>query len=182
VSFGPPDATFIITQIRASAYLDMHDLLGSASGRTVLALRGLYGYAQGASVIQLPPDQRFYAGGSATIRGYRFQSVGPQFADYLAKGGVAPEGGVAVDAAGLELRQRVGAHYGFALFADVGAVSQSASPFGGAYQFGIGAGPRYYTPIGAIRFDLAFPVQLPPSENGTRARGLQVYIGLGQAF
>ncbi len=179
VSFGPPDATFIITQIRASAYLDLQKLFGAAPGRTVLAVRGLYGYAQGASVIQLPPDQRFYAGGSSTIRGYRFQSVGPQFP---IGSPTEPEGGVAVDAGSVELRQRVGTHYGFGLFADGGAVSQSARPFGGQYQFGVGTGARYYTPIGAIRFDIAFPVQLPPSEQTSRARGLQVYIGLGQAF
>jgi translocation and assembly module TamA len=76
----------------------------------------------------------------------------------------------------------VGAHYGFAVFADGGAISQSASPFSGQYQFGIGTGARYYTPIGALRFDIAFPVQLPQNEVGSRARGLQVYIGLGQAF
>ncbi len=220
LSLGPPDATYVISQFRASAYLDLHNLLGTAPGRTIIAVRGLYGYAQGASVTDLPPDQRFYAGGSGTIRGYQFQSVGPQFLKFCGDGGAlspvppganvqvtsafwqfcnapkplgaqpfgsnfsvnTPVGGVAVDAASVELRQRVGRNFGFALFVDGGAVSQSASPFGGQYQFGIGAGPRYYTPIGAIRFDIAFPVQLPAIEVGSRARGLQVYIGLGQAF
>jgi len=172
ISLGPPDATFLITQLRVSAYLDMHDLFGTATGRTVVAVRGLTGYAKGANVIDLPPDQRFYAGGSGTIRGYRFQSVGPQFAVDN-----TPVGGVAVDAASLELRQRVGPHYGFAVFADGGRVGQSASPFGGGYQFGVGAGARYYTPIGAIRLDLAFPVHRSSSDDR-----LEVYIGLGQAF
>jgi translocation and assembly module TamA len=171
LSLGPPDATFIITQIRASAYLDLHSLFGTATGRTVVAVRGLSAYAKGAGVIDLPPDQRFYAGGSGTIRGFRFQSVGPQFPDNT------PVGGIAVDAASVELRQRVGPHWGFAVFADGGRVGQSASPFGGGYQFGVGSGARYYTPIGAIRLDLAFPVQRSPTDDR-----LEVYIGLGQAF
>ncbi len=223
LSLGPPDATYVISQFRASAYLDLHSLFGTAPGRTILALRGLYGYAQGASVTDLPPDQRFYAGGSGTIRGYPFQSVGPQFSKFCGAGGAAspvppgadlqvasafwqfcgatkplgaqpfgsnfsvntPVGGVAVEAASVELRQRVGRNYGFAVFLDGGAVSQFARPFGGQYQVGVGTGARYYTPIGAIRFDIAFPLQLPPvpaSESAPRARGLQVYIGLGQAF
>ena len=91
-------------------------------------------------------------------------------------------GGVAVEAASVELRQRVGSHWGFAVFADGGSINQTAHPFSGQYQFGVGTGARYYTPIGAIRFDIAFPWTLPPNEIGSRARGLQVYIGLGQAF
>jgi translocation and assembly module TamA len=174
LSLGPPDATFVITQIRASAYLDLHSLFGTAPGRTVVAVRGLSAYAQGVSVIyDLPPDQRFYAGGSGTIRGFRFQSVGLKFPDT----NHTPVGGVAVDAASLELRQRVGPHWGFAVFTDGGRVGQSASPFGGGYQFGVGAGARYYTPIGAIRLDLAFPVQRSSTDDR-----LEVYIGLGQAF
>jgi translocation and assembly module TamA len=219
-SLGPPDATYVISQFRASAYLDLHDFSWTAPGRTVIAVRGLYGYAQGANVIDLPPDQRFYAGGSGTIRGYTFQSVGVQFSKFCGNGGASspvppgaslevasafwqfcgapmpvgalpfgsnfsvntPVGGIAVEAASVELRQRVGTHYGFAVFADGGSISQSAHPFSGQYQFGVGTGARYYTPIGAIRFDIAFPWTLPPSEVGSRARGLQVYIGLGQAF
>ena len=190
ISLGPPNATFLIAQLRASAYLDLHDLFGTPAGRTVLAVRGLSGYAKGANVIDLPPDQRFYAGGSGTIRGYRFQSVGPQFSDNT------PVGGTAVDAASVELRQRVGLHYGFAVFLDGGRVSgaPTCSPTGtpccsqaittlciqpvrSQYQLGVGTGFRYYTPIGAIRLDFALPLQRLPSDDR-----FELYIGLGQAF
>jgi translocation and assembly module TamA len=182
LSLGPPDATFIITQIRASAYLDLDKLFATGAGRSVVAVRGLYGYAQGASVIDLPPDQRFYAGGSGTIRGYRFQAVGPQFAPLPGSTTPEPQGGVSVDAASVELRQRIGRNYGFAVFADGGRIGQQATPFSGAYQFGAGAGIRYYTPIGALRLDFALPLE---SRIERRARGddlFEVYIGLGQAF
>jgi translocation and assembly module TamA len=171
LSLGPPNATFFITQIRAAKYLDMHDLFGTGPGRTVLAVKGLWGYAQGANVIELPPDQRFYAGGSGTIRGYAFQSVGPQFSDGT------PVGGVAVDAFSVELRQRIGSHWGFAVFTDSGRIGDVASPLSGRYQSGFGGGPRYYTPIGPLRVDIAFPIDRQPGDGR-----LQVYIGLGQAF
>ncbi|MEJ0008978.1 MAG: BamA/TamA family outer membrane protein [Steroidobacteraceae bacterium] len=199
LSLGPPDATFVISQVRASAYLDLNHLIGTAPGRSVVAVRGLYGYAQGAAkVTSLPPDQRFYAGGSGTIRGYRFQSAGPQFSMAETPAGVPqgePQGGLAVQAASLELRQRVGRNYGFAVFADGGRVyggrtdpiavpgaPAPAPPPPNGYQFGAGVGIRYYTPIGPLRLDLAFPME---SSNERRLRNddrLEVYIGLGPAF
>jgi translocation and assembly module TamA len=187
LSLGPPNATYVITQIRASAYLDLHALSLTDPGRTVIAVRGLYGYAQGASVIDLPPDQRFYAGGSETVRGFRFQSVGPQFSDTAPPGAQqiigpdfsenTPIGGVAVDAGSIELRQRIGRSYGFAVFADAGRIGQTALPFSGRYTVGVGAGVRYYTPIGPIRLDFALP--LNRSMNDDR---FELYIGLGQSF
>jgi len=190
LSLGPPDATYIITQLRASAYLDLHDLSLTAPGRTVIAVRGLYGYAQGASVIDLPPDQRFYAGGSETVRGYRYQSVGPQFSDitHLAPDVAGPligadfseqtpVGGVAVDAVGMELRQRVGRSWGFAVFADAGRIGQTATPFSGQYAVGLGAGVRYYTPIGPLRVDFALPLHRSTTDDR-----FEIYIGLGQSF
>jgi translocation and assembly module TamA len=194
LSLGPPNATYVITQIRASAYLDLHDLSLTDPGRTVIAVHGLYGYAQGAKVTDLPPDQRFYAGGSGSVRGYPFQSIGPQFSDpqyldttpqnaqtILGPGYSinTPIGGVAVDAGSVELRQRVGRNYGFALFVDAGRVGQTALPFSGQYAVGLGTGLRYYTPIGPLRLDIAFPTHLLPPPNNAH---FELYIGLGQSF
>jgi translocation and assembly module TamA len=187
LSLGPPNATYVISQIRASAYLDLHDLSLTAPGRTVIAVRGLYGYAQGATVTDLPPDQRFYAGGSETVRGYRFESVGPQFSDTAPANAQqligssfseeTPVGGVAVDAGSVELRQRVGRNYGFAVFADAGRIGQTAMPFTGKYAVGVGAGVRYYTPIGPLRLDFALPLHRSYYDDR-----FEVYIGLGQSF
>src|SRR5262249_30303390 len=63
-SFGGSSAFFTIAQLSGSAYFDV-----SGGGRSVLAMRGLIGKAFGANVFSLPPDQRFYAGGSGTVRG-----------------------------------------------------------------------------------------------------------------
>ncbi len=56
------NATFVIIQGNASTYVDLASLGWSAPGRSILALRGLIGTAQGATLFSLPPDQRFYGG------------------------------------------------------------------------------------------------------------------------
>ena len=42
---------------------------------------------------------------------------------------------------------------------------------------GVGAGVRYYTPIGPIRFDIAVPTKRYNTDDR-----FEIYIGLGQAF
>lgn len=172
VSGAQPNAAFLITQVSVAYYLDLNLLhLNPNPKRSILALRALGGTAAGASEFSLPPDQRFYAGGSGTIRGYRYQSIGPQFVDGN------PRGGTAIAAGSVEFRQRIGANFGMAVFLDGGQVSDTLNVLAGTLRFGGGAGIRYYTPIGPIRVDLAAPL-------GRRAGddSFEVYIGLGQAF
>ena len=171
ISFGHPSAHFLISQGSIADYIDLHSLLGAEPGRSVLALRVLGGIAQGAGTFSLPPDQRFYVGGSGTVRGYRYQSVGPQFADGT------PIGGTAFNAANIELRQRIGTSFGVAVFADGGRVSESLAPFSGTFLVGVGAGARYYTPIGALRIDVAVPTSRRTGDDP-----FEIYIGIGQAF
>jgi translocation and assembly module TamA len=165
-SLGTPGATFFIVQINGSTYLDVFK-----DGRSVVALRGIVGQVSGAGVFALPPDQRFYAGGSATVRGYRYQSLGPQFADRN------PTGGTAISAGTVEMRQRILGSYGVVGFVDVGQVSSNGAPFTSNWHAGAGVGARYYTPIGPIRLDVAVPLNKLPG--GDR---LELYIGIGQAF
>ena len=157
---------YLITQLSGSAYFDL-----GHSGRSVIAVRGLLGQASGVGVFGLPPDQRLYAGGSGTVRGYRYQSIGPQFADRK------PTGGTAVSAASIEFRQRFLQHWGAATFVDLGQVSGDGKLFSAGWRAGAGAGLRYYTPIGPIRLDFAMP--LNPVRGGD---SFEVYIGIGQAF
>ncbi len=170
-SLSGKDSTFVILQGTASTYFDLHALGLARPGLSVLAFRGLVGSAQGASDFQLPPDQRFYGGGSATVRGYKYQSIGPLFPDGN------PEGGAAIDAATIELRQRLWHNIGAVVFADAGQVNTSSAPFQGKLQEGVGVGARYYTPIGPIRVDVATPVNRPPHGDS-----FELYLGLGQAF
>jgi len=174
-SFGHPSTRFFVTQGTGSLYFDLKDIgLNNDPGRSVLALRALAGLAIGASQFSLPPDQRFYAGGSGTIRGYRYQSVGPLFPNGN------PIGGTAINAGTAEFRQRFGESFGAAVFLDAGNVSQNLSPFNGQLEFGAGVGVRYYTPIGPIRLDVAVPLHRRSGYNPDDA--FEIYIGLGQAF
>jgi translocation and assembly module TamA len=170
-SLGNRDATFLILQGSASTYFDLAHIGLGRPGRTVIALRGLVGSAQGAGEFDLPPDQRFYGGGSATVRGFKYQSVGPLFADGK------PAGGTAIDAVGVELRQRLWGSFGAAVFADAAQVSLGSAPFEGTLREGVGTGLRYYTPIGPIRVDIAVPLNKPPGGDS-----FELYLGLGQAF
>jgi translocation and assembly module TamA len=134
-------------------------------------MRGLIGNTFGASEFSLPPDMRFYAGGSGTVRGYKFQSVGPQFPDGT------PIGGTEITAASVELRQRFLQNWGFTLFTDAGQVSARGTDFTEKYGVGVGAGVLYYTSIGPVRAQFAIPaVRLPNSGS------YELYIGIGQAF
>lgn len=157
---------FIIGQAAVAVYVPVEP-----AGRGVVALRGQAGSIQGASVFRVPPDQRFYAGGSGTVRGYTYQTIGPLFSDG------APEGGLAMDAVSAEFRQRVGRSFGVVPFIDAGQVNAGSRPFAGTPRVGGGVGLRYYTSIGPIRLDLAFPF--------TRVAGsgaFALYAGLGEAF
>jgi translocation and assembly module TamA len=171
LSFGSQTDTFLVLQANGSAYIDLGRYWSAVPGRSVLAFRGLIGSILGGAQFSLPPDQRFYAGGSATVRGFKYQSIGPLFPDDN------PEGGTAVDAATIEFRQRLFGDFGGAVFIDAGQVSAQETPFIGTLRVGAGLGVRYYTPIGAVRLDVAVPVNRPPG--GDR---FELYIGLGQAF
>jgi translocation and assembly module TamA len=165
-SLGTPDATFFISQLSGSTYFDL-----SGTGRSVLALRGLVGKVFGAGVFELPPDQRFYAGGSATVRGFKYQTLGPRFPDGT------PLGGTAISTGTVEFRQRLWSSFGVVGFIDAGQVSQTGVPFSSGWHAGAGIGARYYTSIGPIRLDVAVPLNKEPGGDT-----FELYIGIGQAF
>ena len=166
-ALGNRTPLFVTAQLSASAYFDL-----AGNGRSVLAMRGLVGEIFGAaSAFGLPPDQRFYAGGSATVRGFRYQSIGPQFANGH------PIGATAVAAGSVEFRQRIGDNFGAVGFVDVGQASARGAPFTSDWHAGAGVGLRYYTSIGPIRVDIAVPLNRVPHGDS-----FELYIGIGQAF
>lgn len=157
----------MVAELSGATYLDLE-----GAGRGVLALRGLAGDVLGASSsFTLPPDQRFYAGGSGTVRGYRFQSLGPQFPDGT------PIGGTQILAGTVEFRQRVLENWGFSVFSDAGEVSAAGTHAPVRYGIGVGVGLEYYTSIGPIRLEVAVPAIRHPNSGA-----FQLYVGIGQAF
>jgi translocation and assembly module TamA len=157
---------FAIAQAYAATYIAVErDAFG------VLALRGQVGSIVGASQFQVPADERFYAGGTSTVRGYTYQTVGPLFADDT------PEGGLALDAGTIEFRQHITKDIGIVPFIDAGQVNTGSGPFQGTLSVGAGLGLRYYTGIGPIRADFAIPLKRTAGSGA-----FALYIGLGEAF
>ncbi len=166
MALGSKTLLFAVMQASGSMYFDFSD-----TGRSVLAVRGLVGSIQGGNNFDLPPDQRLYAGGSGTVRGFRYQSIGPHFPDGK------PTGASSVDAISVEFRQRLWSDYGAVAFVDAGQASTSSVPFNGPVEVGAGVGARYYTSIGAIRADVAVPVTHVPNGDA-----FEIYLSIGQAF
>jgi len=133
------------------------------------ALRLTLGSIDGASIENVPADERFYAGGGGSIRGYEYQAVGPSLGD-------TPLGGDKLLEFSAELRLQPGRKLGYAVFVDGG--SASADRFDRDLRYGAGLGLRWFTGIGPLRLDVAYP--LNPDE--TQRERVQFYISLGQAF
>ncbi|WP_188078301.1 autotransporter assembly complex protein TamA [Aquicoccus porphyridii] len=156
-------------QTGGHATLDLRSYLAlGETGGTVLAGRLQLGALAGPNAQAAPPDYLFYSGGAGTVRGQPYKSL---TADY---GGVEL-GGRSFAALSGELRFPVGDRIGLAAFADAGFVGGGFFEDGG-WHAGAGLGVRYKTPVGPIRVDLAGPVA------GDTGSGVQLYIGIGQAF
>ena len=84
-------------------------------------------------------------------------------------------GGRSFAAASGELRYGVTDTIGVVAFADAGYVGAELFE-DGEWHAGAGLGLRYKTPVGPIRLDVAGPVA------GDTGDGVQIYIGIGQAF
>lgn len=138
----------------------------------LLAGRASVGGIAGAGAGAIPADERFYAGGGSSIRGYAYQSVGPMQDD-------DPLGGRSLLELSVELRAQVGASLGFVAFVDGGTAFENSVPdFDETIRWGAGAGVRYYTLVGPVRADIGVP--LDPRDGIDR--DYQLYVSIGQAF
>ena len=157
---------FVTSRLDERSYFSLTD-----DNRFVLAGYGAIGSVEGPNLDDLPADKRLYAGGSGSVRGYDYQRAGP-LDQYL-----IPVGGRSSLELGTELRYRITDTVGLVPFVDAGNVYPSNYPDNLSLFYGAGLGLRYYTLIGPLRLDLAFPLEKRPSD-----RPFQIYLSLGQAF
>ncbi|MGP3696604.1 autotransporter assembly complex protein TamA [Rhodobacter sp. NSM] len=140
----------------------------------VLAGRLQAGAVFGSELLETPREYLFYSGGGGTVRGQPYQSLGvrpdPTDPDYKI-------GGTRFAALSAEFRAPITERIGVVAFADAGYVTaESIESDRDEWHAGAGLGLRYATGFGPIRVDVAGPV------GGDTGDGVQIYVGIGQAF
>ncbi|AZL59249.1 outer membrane protein assembly factor [Tabrizicola piscis] len=160
--------------VRATVDGRVYRSLGE-QGRFVIAIRGQAGAIVGPDLLETPRDQLFFSGGGGTVRGQPYRSLGIPVTRMV--GSEFLIGGQYFLGGSIELRAKVTERIGVVGFVDAGSIGLDgflddiSDPHAGA-----GLGLRYDTGFGPIRLDVAAPV------SGTTGDGVQIYIGLGQAF
>jgi translocation and assembly module TamA len=114
---------------------------------------------------RVPLSLRYFAGGDNSVRGYDYETLGPRNADgYLIGGDRLLVGSV-------EYEHPVRRNWSVAVFADAGNAFLT-NQFDARVGAGIGA--RWFSPIGPIRVDVAWPVDAPVGDRSPR-----LHISLG---
>ena len=180
--------------VQASAYRRL-----DAGGRSILAVRAELGAANGfartairvdddgqevvETVDDLPASKRFFAGGSTTVRGFQLDRLAvPE----LLNRGNLPLGGNGLVVMNGEFRRYLtklfGRDLGGVAFLDAGNVFRRANDIDlGRLRAGAGFGIRYDSPLGPLRLDFGFKLK-PVVLNGTRERGWEYHLSIGEAF
>ncbi len=139
------ETTFLHTRITARTVRPL-------TRHSRLLFRGELGAIQAAAFSDLPPSQRFYAGGDQSVRGYGYQKLGPK----NSQGDVI--GGRYLATGSLEADYLVYKNIGLAAFFDAG---NAADDYPFELNRAIGIGLRYRSPVAMIRLDLAHPLDDP---------------------
>ena len=149
-----------------------------------LALRIKAGVISGVDdLLQVPADERFYAGGGGSVRGYAYQALGPRVLLPPKEPDGEPRlsdslGGRALSEISLEGRFRFSDTWGGVIFTDAGNAYARPNPDFSDLYWGVGLGVRYITSFAPLRFDIAFPLD----KRDDLDDDFQVYVSLGQAF
>jgi len=124
---------------------------------------------------EVPIHERFYLGGSTTVRGYTQDSVGPQGVD--SAGNSVPTGGSSMVQLNAEVRMGSTEGFGVVLFSDAGNVWVDQRIRLDDLRASYGAGIRYQTPVGPLRIDYGQKIHRRAGESPG-----EVHFNIGQAF
>ncbi len=124
--------------------------------------------------LDVPIFKRFFAGGSASMRGYSFQNLSPLNSDR------DPLGGNSMIVGNAEARLGLFNKFGTVIFFDYGNVYSESFGFSFSnLKYAAGVGLRYHTIIGPIRADLGYLLNPDDEERNDR---LRIFVSIGQAF
>jgi outer membrane protein assembly factor BamA len=166
---------FAFRRLRGAAPLTL-----VAGARFGLALGFERELSDGTIVDDVPASERFFAGGDTTVRGFVLDRLGTrETLNFLG----FPTGGNGLIVVNGEVRSSYWKGLGAVGFVDAGNVFRRAGDIRLAdIRPSIGAGLRYRSPIGPLRFDMGInldPQIVPP---GTRERRTVFHLSIGQAF
>ncbi len=134
-------------------------------GRTdTLTLRGEIGYTLADSRQGIPQDYLFRTGGTGSVRGYAYQSLG-------VREGSAVVGGRYLGVVSAEATHWLNDQWGIAAFVDAGDAVDALKAARLALGYGLGA--RWRSPAGPIGVDLAY---------GQRTANVQLHFSLAIPF
>jgi translocation and assembly module TamA len=137
--------------------------LHGAGPRARVIARAEAGGTRSTDFHALPPANRFFSGGSQSVRAYGYQELGPHDANG------EPTGGENLLFGSFEYEYRFFGDWGAAAFYDIG---DAIERFGDPLASGAGTGVRWFSPVGMVRLDVAWPIHDP-------AHGAQVQFTIG---
>jgi outer membrane protein assembly factor BamA len=138
-------------------------------------------------------SQRFFAGGSTTVRGFQLDRLGvpDRVVNGVVKPGVLTADGLSLGGNGVvvinaEIRRTVGRllgkELGVALFTDAGNVFAKASDIDfNQLRATAGFGIRYNSPLGPVRLDFGLKTD-PQVIAGRREARWEYHLNIGEAF
>ena len=143
-----------------------------SSGKAILPLwntarllvRGEVGWTIKQDFNDLPFSVRYFAGGDDSVRGYDYKTLGPTDAAGIVTGGGDKLAG------SIEFDQRIFENWSVAAFVDMGNAFDSFKDL--SLKTGVGAGLRWYSPLGPIRLDVGVPLDDAPDS-------FRIHITLG---
>jgi len=151
------DQNFLRSYVRYSQGIPF----GKSDG---LLLRGEVGVTAAPSRRGIPQDYLFRAGGTNSVRGYNYQSLG-------VKEGAATLGGRYLLTLSAEYTHWLNAQWGIAAFADAGQAADDREVLKLARGYGLGA--RWKSPAGPLAVDVAW---------GERDKALRLHFSLAVPF
>jgi outer membrane translocation and assembly module TamA len=153
-------------------------------GPVVLAARARYGAIYG----DVPPTERFYAGGATSNRGFSERELSPSVTGVVLGNSITvPYGGGGMIDSSLEARLKEGVIYKMPLeevaFLDGGDVTETPQQLDITNLcWAVGAGLRLLTIVGAARVDVGYRLNRTGPDDPEPGSHFAFHIGLGEAF